>query len=273
MTAVTVSRGGLARLVGRLSLAVCCAVAVAASPAVAAAPRATVDDAGVMARAQPVASGERIELYADGMDVDPAFLGLAESAFRRLAAMPGIHWDAATMGPKIRIYVSKAIRVSHVWNGYRNREDPKAILYLNRRAYRGGVAGTNATYVHEMVHLFTWRYHSHTLREGLADYLALQVLPEATGVGANPKGYDWSKAIPQEIKDRLGTSALPPKSVGTEQSMRAAYYFASYRLVAYLVEAKGLPTFMELYGSRTPAATIKTLYGLTRKEAVRAAGM
>jgi hypothetical protein len=56
-----------------------------------------------------------------------------------------------------------------------------------------------------MAHLLTWRFQSHTLREGLADYLALQVHPGA-GVGPNVDGYDWSSPIPSDVVEYLGTT-------------------------------------------------------------------
>src|SRR5256885_2121641 len=86
----------------------------------------------------------------------------------------------------------------------RQATDAEAIVILSARAYEGALTRTNATYVHEMAHLFTWRYHSHTLREGLADYLALQIHPGA-GVGPNADGYDQRTAIPPEVAEYLGT--------------------------------------------------------------------
>ena len=56
-----------------------------------------------------------------------------------------------------------------------------------------------------------------------------------------------------------------------DAQFRRAYYFASYRFVNYLVEAKGMDTFMKLYASENPETALKSLYGITREEAVQAA--
>ena len=100
-----------------------------------------------------------------------------ESAYEEVQRVTGLKLDTATYGSKVRVYVSDAIAVSHVWRGYQHSTDPKAIIFLNLRVYHGAMGGKNATHIHELTHLFTWRYNSHTLREGIADYVALKILP------------------------------------------------------------------------------------------------
>lgn len=117
-------------------------------------------DAQVVAEATLVVSGQLVEIYQHGVHVAPAFLKLAEDAYRRLETLTGRTLDTATLGPKIRIYVSDAIRVSHVWRGYNHPSDPKGIVLLSGRAYEDGLKTTNATYVHEMAHLTTSRSRS-----------------------------------------------------------------------------------------------------------------
>jgi hypothetical protein len=51
------------------------------------------------------------------------------------------------------------------------------------------------------------------------------------------------------------------------------YYLASYRFVKYLVETKGLETFMKLYNSKRPDTEIETLYDFNREQAIQASGM
>jgi hypothetical protein len=123
-------------------------------------------------------------------------------------SVTGLKLDTATLGPKVRVYVSDAISISHVWRAYGHPRDPKAIVFLNLRAYQGAMSGKNATHVHELTHLFTWRYYSHTLREGIADYVALKVFPRAA-VGPNPGGDSTRLDIPPEVVDLLGTSKPP----------------------------------------------------------------
>jgi hypothetical protein len=238
----------------------------------ASAQRRTATDAQVVAEATLVASGDRVELFQHGASVAPAFLKAAEAAYRRLEALTGRPFDTATLGPKIRIYVSNGITVSHVWNGYGHPKDPKGVVLLSVRAYEGAVTRTNATYVHEMAHLFAWRYHSHTLREGLADYLALEVHPGA-GVGPNAEGYDTSKAIPLDVIEYLGTTKPPPAFLMSDLSQRRAYYFASYRFVKFLITTGGMETFLQLYDSPNTEEARPRLYGASRDEMVRRARM
>ena len=123
-------------------------------------PRRSISDEQLVAAAQLVASGAYVEIYQHGVAVEPSFLKIMESAYDEVQRVTGLKLDTATLGSKVRVYVSDAIGVSHVWRGYQHPSDPKAIIFLNLRAYRGAMEGRNATYVHELTHLFTWRYHS-----------------------------------------------------------------------------------------------------------------
>ena len=109
-------------------------------------------------------------------------------------------------------------------------------------------------------------------REGFADYLALQVHPGA-GVGPNARGYEWSTPIPSYVTEYLGTTRPPPDWLVSDMPRRRAYYFASSRFVKYLIDAKGMQVFLELYDSATPETDIARLYGERREELIRRAGM
>ena len=139
-----------------------------------------------------------------------------------------------------------------------------------QQAQLAASGGRVETYIHEMAHLFTWRFHSHTLREGLADYLALKIRPGA-GVGPNPDGYDSAARIPAEMVEFLGTTRPPPSWVTSDARRRRAYYYASYRLVKYLIEQGGMDQFMQLYDSDHPERDIARLYGASREKLVRTA--
>ena len=236
----------------------------------AAVPRRSVPDAQIVAQAELVASGTHMEIYQHGATIDPSFLKVMESAYEQVQSVTGLKLDTATLGSKVRVYVSDAVIISHVWKGYQHPTDPKAIIFLNLRAYQGAMSGKNATHVHELTHLFTWRYNSHTLREGVADYVALKVFPGAA-VGPNPAGDSARLNIAPEILELLGTTKPPPEWVSTDALRRSAYYFASYRFVKYLIERKDIETFWKLYTSENPEIDLKTLYGLERTEAVQAA--
>jgi hypothetical protein len=228
-------------------------------------------DEQIVKESQLVEVGEHIEIYQHRMNVDPAFLKITEDAYQQVEQLLGVKLDTATLGPKIRIYISDFSSVCHVWKGPNHPQDPKGIIFLHRRAYLGAMRGLDANYIHEMVHLFMWRYQSHTLREGFAEYIALRVLP--TGAGASPVSSGWSGAIPSDVIEHLGTTKPPPHWIATDPARRRMYYLASYRFVKYLVETKDLEIFMKLYNSKRPEAEIESLYDLTREQAIRASGM
>ena len=218
-----------------------------------------------------MAASERVELYEYGMEINRSFLELAERAGRRLEALLGRPYDGANLGPRIRIYVSDFPGPSHVWRGYGHRLDPRGIVFINQRAYAGAMRGNNATYAHELAHLYTWRYASHTLREGVADYLALQIHPGAV-VGPHDGERDTTRIEPR-ILEYLGTTRPPPREVIDDQRFRRMYYLASYRFVKSLIARAGMETFLKLYDSPDPEAEFPKLYGATRAELLAGAGL
>lgn len=227
-------------------------------------------DARIIEASTLAHAGQRIEVHQHGIDVDEAFLHAAEGALARMEALLGRTLDVATLGPRIRIYVSPQTRVSHVWRGYHHPSDPQGILFVSPKIAKLAVAGRNATYAHELAHLLTWHFHSHSLREGLADFLALQLHPEA-GIGPNAGGHDAAPAVPDDIARQLGTTLPTPQQVTDDATFRAAYYHGSYRLVAELIARKGMATFLQLYEAADPEPLYETLYGATREDLVRAA--
>jgi hypothetical protein len=229
-------------------------------------------DQQIVERARLVGAADRVELYQHNAAVDARFLERAEKALARLEELAGRKLDTAILGPKVRIYVSDMRVPSHVWRGYQHPRDPRGIVFLNRLAYEGAMQGTNATYAHEMAHLLTWRYYSHTLREGLADYLALQIHPGA-GVGPNAGGLPADRETPRSIIDCLGTTRPAPPEVTENEHYRRRYYAASYRFVKSLIERAGMPTFLRVYDSESPEAEMPKLYGMARADLVRMAGL
>ena len=57
----------------------------------------------------------------------------------------------------------------------------------------------------------------------------------------------------------------------TDPSFRAAYYAASRRFVAHLVDRAGIATFLSLYDAEDPEARYEALYGASREALVREA--
>lgn len=234
----------------------------------AAVPSRAVSDEQIIAQGQLVATGKYLEIYEHQTRVDSSFLKVMENAYEQVKRVTGLTLDTETLGSIVRVYVSSSIGVSHVWKGYQHPTDPKAVIFLNPRVYSGAMKGNNATHIHELTHLFTWRYNSHTLREGLADYVALTVLP---GAAVGPNAGATPSQIPPEVFDCLGTTKPAPEWTSTDPVRRSAYYFASHRFVQYLMEMKGMETFLKFYASQNPETDIRNLYGLSREEAAHAA--
>jgi hypothetical protein len=253
-----------------LVVLVSCWFVLGTANAKAAVPRRAVSDDQIVAQGQLVASGTYVEIYQHGLTIEPSFVKVMESAYDEIQRVTGLKLDTATLGPKIRVYVSASLGISHVWKGYQHPSDPKAVIFLNPRVFQGALSGKNATHIHELTHLFTWRFNSHTLREGFADYVALSILPGAA-VGPNPEGESAPSRIPVEVLEHLGTTKPPPDWASSDPVRRSAYYFASYRFVKHLVDLKGMETFIKLYSSENPEMEITSLYGLTREEVIRGA--
>jgi hypothetical protein len=257
--------GEMVCAVSRSAATMTCLVAcLLAAPAPGQRPGVVSDDQ-IVREARLVASGARVDLYEHGVGVDRGLVAAAERALVRMEELLGRRLDEATLGPRVRIYVAASISVSHVWRGYDHPRDPQPVIFLNPKVAGLALSGKNATYAHELAHLLTWRYHSHTLREGLADYLALQVHPGA-GVGPNAGGHAVQLPVPQEIVGYLGTTRAAPPEARNDINFRRAYYHASFRFVRLLIERRGMATFLELYGEADPEAAFPRLYGASRAE-------
>ena len=100
----------------------------------------------------------------------------------------------------------------------------------------------------------------------------LQIHPGA-GVGPNADGYERPARVPPEIVECLGTTRPAPPWVTTDRSYRRMYYFASYRFVKCLIERGGMALFMKLYDAKDTEAELPVLYGASRQELIRQAGL
>jgi hypothetical protein len=228
------------------------------------------NDAQIMREARLIASSGRVDLYEHRVVVEPELASASDRAISRMESMLGRRWDTQTLGDRVSIYVSSETRLSHVLGGYEHQNNPRAVLFLNPVVARMALSGRNATYAHELAHLLTWRFYSHTLREGLADYLALQLHPDA-GVGPNRESYSTFPSLAEGVSAVLGTTAAPPAAILQDQAFRESYYASSYRLVRYLIDAGGMAKFLDLYAASDVEAAFKQLYGQDRKALVAAA--
>jgi hypothetical protein len=126
------------KIIGFLLAAVLLALTADTDAAV---PRRSVSDEQIVAQGQLVASAAYVEIYQHRVAIDPSFLKVIESAYEEAQRVTGLKLDTATYGSKVRVYVSDAIGVSHVWRGYQHSTDPRAIIFLNLRVYQGAMSG------------------------------------------------------------------------------------------------------------------------------------
>jgi hypothetical protein len=222
-------------------------------------------DAVVLNRAKLVNQTERVEVYRDDVEVGESLVIAIDQLYTAIESHLGRKLDTNTLGKKIKVVVSSHVRVSHVWHGYQHMSDPQAVIFLNTRAYNGFTSRTNATLVHELTHLFTWKYNSHSLREGIADYVARAVMPN-TAVGPNE-----ANAVPVPVEwafKYLGSNHPPPAELGSDPEFRKIYYFSSYVLVKALIERASMKEFMKFYDSVYSEALFESTFKVKRLDLI-----
>jgi hypothetical protein len=225
-------------------------------------------DKAILKRTTLAATGKIVDIYTDMVDFESHQLAtLADQAYAHIGQQFGFQYDHHVLGARIQIHCSDAVKVSHVHGGYNQAKEPLGKVFLNNRAAHGAVQGVNATYIHEMVHLFTWHFCSHTLREGLADYAAL-ALHSGAAVGPVPLDFALSTEAMCYFSKYWATTKKPPRKLKTDIDFRRGYYFSSRIFVTYLIEHFGLDLFMKLYASSEPETTIEQLYQQSRQSLV-----
>lgn len=221
-------------------------------------------DADILNRSRLISQTDRVDVYRDDVDVDDEFVKQIDHLYTAIETQLGRKFDTATLG-KIKVVVSNHVRVSHVWRGYQHMSDPRAVIFLNVKAYKGFKSKSNATLVHEMTHLFTWKYNSHSLREGLADHVARAVMPN-TAVGPNeanaePVRVDWAFTY-------LGSNLPAPIELTTDPEFRKNYYFLSYVLTKALIERTSLAEFMGFYEAPYSDELFESTFRIKRLELI-----
>jgi hypothetical protein len=224
----------------------------------------TSDDT-ILARAVLVDRSDRIELYGDGVEVEKDFIGIVDRLYIAIGAQLDRKFDEGTLGTRIKVVVSSSVRMSHVWRGYRHMSDPRAVIFLNPRAYHGARSGSNATLAHELTHLFTWRYTSHSLREGLADFVARAVMP---GASVGPNGPNVEPVRVAWALTYLGSDQPAPSELTTDPEFRRLYYLSSYLLVKALIERTSMRTFLQFYDSPYSEASFESVFGIGRRHLI-----
>ncbi|MEO0013101.1 MAG: hypothetical protein RLZZ535_1490 [Cyanobacteriota bacterium] len=214
-------------------------------------------DKQIIKNSSLVFSGENIEIYSITSSGDfIKFSELCEISYLHLLELFDFQKNDIIKFSKIKIYISNKIQFSHVLGGYNHFKNPQPIIFLNERSFFGAIKEVNATYIHEMVHLFTWNYHSHTLREGLADYCALKLKPN-TAIGPVPATQLVEIDQFREILKYLGTTKKPPRRLKIDSDFRRNYYLASRCFVKYIIDLIGIQKFMTIYDSAKPEILIE----------------
>lgn len=227
-----------------------------------------IPDKTVIKRTPLVATGRFVDVYSDLDDFEASELvRLTEQAYEKIKRAFKFQYDHPRLGDRIQIYCSDAVKVSHVHGGYLQTKEPLGRIFLNSRSAFGAVQGVNSTYIHELAHLFTWNFCSHTLREGLADFVASS-LHHGSAIGPVPVDFVLPKDEFRRYSKYWTTTKTPPRKLKTDIDFRRGYYFSSRLFVTYLIEQSSLDAFMKLYASPEPEEEILSIYGQSRQALV-----
>ncbi len=227
-----------------------------------------IPDKIIVKRTPLAATGRFVDVYSDLENFASAELvRLTEQAYEKIKKTFIFKYDHQQLGDKIKIYCADAINVSHVYGGYLQAKDPLGYIFLNPRSAYGAIQGMNATYVHELTHLFTWNFYSHTLREGLADFVASS-LHQGAAIGPVPSDFALPNSSFARYSKYWATTKTPPRKLKTDIDFRRGYYFSCRLFVKYLIEKYGIAAFMQLYASPEPELGIETLYCQSRQTLV-----
>lgn len=204
------------------------------------------------------------EAFADALD-----RGVAE-----IGELLGTMLDTAHYAEdKVQVFVARGVEASHVYGGYSHMQYDKPYLFLDaRRVRRGG-----APFMHELTHLMAWRFGSHSLREGFATYVELEVggrvpgglsglfgMTDAATADARARTL-LSTEAGARIATLMGRNGIPPADATDPSDMvsRETYYALSQSFVRFMVERIGLATFMRVYSDPDSETAIARLTGIS----------
>jgi hypothetical protein len=160
---------------------------------------------------------------------------------------------------------------SHVYGGYDHSAADPAIVFLS------GLDSGEAPHIHEPVHIIGGKFGSLLLREGLATYVQFALQPGKMrplvrlGEVTDRKSLDATaeRIVSKPNGRELATAWLanPAKKVAFySRPDRALFYAVSASFVAFLIDRIGIETFMVVYASDDPAASLERVTGKPWKQ-------
>jgi hypothetical protein len=198
------------------------------------------------------------EVFMNSLEAE-MFLEHLESAYKGIENKIGKSFDAIYYKNKsIEVFLSPKKIISHVYGGYRQRHYSTPWIFLPVRMVKWGFS----PYSHELTHLFTWNFTSHSLREGLACWMQIQLAEQGMGLKTHihrfENRHEADSIVRLIIQDKefipvirsIARTGLPsPKITKPGGSNRSKYYTACYSFVAYLLDSVSMVEFMQLYSA------------------------
>lgn len=192
-----------------------------------------------------------------------AFAAALDRGVTAIAGLIGSRLDSAHYGSsRIEVFVGNGIGVSHVYGSYRHMRYNLPYLFLDAEKVRAG----EAPYLHEATHLLSWRFGSHSLREGFASWVESRIIADGGASTSGLFGASSPEAVDQQARERIdgpgaeevlpfiGKNGFADQRVTSPERprVRAAYYLLSQSFVQHLIREIGLPVFLAVYSSEDP---------------------
>ncbi|GHE32499.1 hypothetical protein [Vulcaniibacterium thermophilum] len=189
-----------------------------------------------------------------------------------VSALLGRRLDTAHYADdRLHVFVASGIGASHVYAGYDHMAHDRPYLFFDLRKVRRG----DAPFAHELAHVLVWRFGSHSLREGLATYVELELAARgeasASGLfGMHDADSAESRAAAIARSDAglrvlpwIGRNGHADAAVTSleDESSREAYYVLSQSFVRYLVTSLGLATVLDVHADADPEAALRARSG------------
>lgn len=193
-----------------------------------------------------------------------AFAEALNQGIEQIEELTGQVFDTAYYSSsRIEYFVSEYTTVSHVYNGYRHNSGERLpyIFFSAKRFVAGAVP-----YLHETTHLILRSFQSLWLREGMAEWVAMQVGKSSGRHVAFYATDDHSNELPALLNDAASHHAVQligldgiPSFESTEDRRR--FYAFSTSFVQYLATFLGKEQLLELYFAPSTRKRLEEISG------------